>query len=367
MNDNVVPPGGDMEAMLETEGSDWRIYLGDGSSHDDIDRLPPPPPWREYNGTPIVEPEFGTDDAVGRRLGGARQASAYRADENVVRMVNAALYLRRPLLVTGKPGTGKSTLAYSIAYELKLGPVLSWPVTSRSTLSDGLYQYDALGRLQEANLQKLMPDSDSPRAIEDVGQFIRLGPLGTALLPQTRPRVLLIDELDKSDIDLPNDLLHVFENGSYDIGELARLPDSQLRASVFTADADPGTSGGRSRVPIDRGRVTCRAFPVIVITSNAEREFPAAFQRRCMRLTIQPPDRMKLAAIVAAQLGADVAEQARPIIDRFLDRRHQGSDLATDQLLNAIYFATSGAQVPEASFESLENELLSPLDAAGAS
>ncbi len=365
VGDGGLSLGGDIDGTPEPEASDWRIYLGDGSSHDDIDRLPAPPPWRAYGGEPLITQEFGTDDAADRRLGGAGQPSAYRADANVVRMVNAALYLRRPLLVTGKPGTGKSTLAYSIAHELKLGPVLSWPITSRSTLSDGLYQYDALGRLQEANVRRHMPDSGTPDSVEDVGRFITLGPLGTALLPQARPRVLLIDELDKSDIDLPNDLLHVFENGSYHIGELARLPEGQSRAWVFTADVDPRTADPRSRVPIDRGRVACRAFPVVVITSNAEREFPAAFQRRCMRLTIQPPDRAKLAAIVAAQLGAKAAEQAGPIIARFLDRRER-SDLATDQLLNAIYFATSGAQLPEASFEGLENELLSPLDSAGA-
>ncbi|HBW19567.1 MAG TPA: AAA family ATPase [Actinobacteria bacterium] len=356
--------GRETDEVPGAEGSDWRIYLGDGTTHDGLDRLPPPPPWRAYSGGPLITPEFGTDDAAERRLGSAGQASAYRADENVVRMVNAALYLRRPLLVTGKPGTGKSTLAYSIAYELKLGPVLSWPITSRSTLGDGLYQYDALGRLQDANLQQFMPDPGTPGAVQDVGHFVRLGPLGTALLPQARPRVLLIDELDKSDIDLPNDLLHVFEDGRFDIGELARLPDSQSPAWVFTADVDSRTADGRFRVPIDRGRVTCNAFPIVVITSNAEREFPAAFQRRCMRLTIQPPGREKLAAIVAAQLGAEAAEQAGPIIGRFLDGRERG-DIATDQLLNAIYFATSGAQVPETSFERLEQALLSPLGAAG--
>src|SRR5205823_6354697 len=135
-------------------------------------------------------------DATYRRLGGLERAQAYRADDKVVNMVNAALYLRRPLLVTGRPGTGKSTLAYSIAFELKLGPVLYWPITSRSTLTESLYQYDALGRLQEASLQQSASrsgDFQSP----DIGRFIRLGPLGTALLPRARPRVLLIDELDK--------------------------------------------------------------------------------------------------------------------------------------------------------------------------
>lgn len=125
-------------------------------------------------------------------------------------MVNAALYLRRPLLVTGNPGTGKTSLAYSVAYELDLGEVLYWPITTRTTLKDGLYNYDAVGRLQDA---KLNPDDSLNR----IGKYITLGPLGTALLPSERPRVLLIDEIDKSDVDLPNDLLHVFENGEYTI------------------------------------------------------------------------------------------------------------------------------------------------------
>ena len=341
------------------EGQDgWRIYLGGSSPHDRIQLLPPPPPWRTYVGEPLIEPEYGDDPMTGRRLGSAQRPEAYRADDYVVEMVNAALYLRRPLLVTGKPGVGKSTLAYSIAYELKLGPVLSWPITSRSTLAEGLYQYDALGRLQEANLQQIASQPGTPQAALDIGRFIRLGPLGTALLPHVLPRVLLIDELDKSDIDLPNDLLHVFEEGQYSINELARLPEDQSTANVFTAD-------GERQVPVHRGHVTCRAFPIVVITSNAEREFPAAFQRRCMRLNIRPPGRSRIAAIVAAQLGEDAVEDAAPIIARFLKGREDG-DIATDQLLNAIYFAISGMQIPEMSLQRLETALLSPLGAVGA-
>ena len=93
----------------------------------------------------------------------------------------------------------------------------------------------------------------------DIGRYIRLGPLGTAFLPSRRPRVLLIDEMDKSDIDLPNNLLHVFEEGGFDIPELARLEEPHVE--VFPCDSD-------DRVPITRGRVTCHAFPFVVITEQ---------------------------------------------------------------------------------------------------
>src|SRR5262249_20206891 len=151
---------------------------------------------------------------------------AYQAAEEEINLVNLALHLRRPLLVTGQPGVGKSTLAFSVAYELGLGPVLRWPITSRSTLLDALYRYDAVGRLQEVSLQReaarpsrrtqddatmpagndaTAPSADGADALLGIGKYVRLGPLGTALLPRHRPRVLLIDEFDKSDIDLPND------------------------------------------------------------------------------------------------------------------------------------------------------------------
>jgi len=171
--------------------SSWRIYLGSGTPHDGMMRLRPPPPWREFQGAPLIKPDFSASPskyAAGRRLGGPQRAIVYRADSQVIDMVNAALLLRRPLLVTGKPGTGKSTLAYSIAYELKLGPVLHWAITSRSTLAEGLYQYNAMGRLQEASLRQTAGGQGAMQS-PDIGRFIRLGPLGTALLPQERPRV----------------------------------------------------------------------------------------------------------------------------------------------------------------------------------
>ena len=315
---------------MNGEGRDWQIYTGTGKPHHGIDRLPLPPPWRAFGG----EPGLGRPDTADWRFGDRARGSTYRAVSEVVDAVNTALYLRRPLLVTGRPGTGKSTLAYSVAAELMLGRVLYWSINSRSTLQDGLYAYDAIGRLQDLNLRASGgPDGYLP----DIGSYLRLGSLGTAFLPWERPRVLLIDELDKSDIDLPNDLLALFEEGSFVIPELARLADEPV-VQVLTADAS-------SRVVIRDGAVRCLAFPLVIITSNGEREFPAPFLRRCVRVDLAQPDRAQLAAIVRAHLGDQVFSQSRDLIEQFLVRRATG-ELATDQLLNAVFLAASGQRPP---------------------
>jgi MoxR-like ATPase len=258
------------------------------------------------------------------------RAITYRPDDETVELVNAALYLRRPLLVTGRPGTGKSTLAYAVAHELGLGPVLRWPITSRVTLRDGLYQYDPLARLYAA--------SQRPSAAveaDDIGRYLRLGPLGTAMLPYRAPRVLLIDEIDKSDLDLPNDLLTVLEEGEYEIPELVRVADTRPEVHVLTADGD-------RRVPVRRGAVECLAFPFVVLTSNGEREFPPAFLRRCVVVELPQPDERRLVEIVEAHLDG-LAASGRDLIQRFLARRSEG-ELATDQLLNAIYLVDRAAR-----------------------
>jgi MoxR-like ATPase len=261
-----------------------------------------------------------------------------------IEMVNAALYLRRPLLVTGKPGTGKTSLAYAVAYELDLGEVLYWPITTRTTLKDGLYSYDAIGRLQDFQLsQELFKAQDIPKAelLGRIGKYIRLGPLGTAFLAADRPRILLIDEIDKSDIDLPNDLLHVFEEGEFSIPELERIADEQPKVTVQTADRDEWESTYQPTVTVQGGRVRCQQFPLVILTSNAEREFPPAFLRRCLRLDIQQPDSDRLRQIVATQLDETLATAAQDLIQNFYTKREQGGgDRSTDQLLNAVYLIT---------------------------
>ncbi|MFE2333372.1 AAA family ATPase [Streptomyces coelicoflavus] len=327
--------------------SEWFIYRGTGEPDPErIGQLPAPPPWRAFD-TPAVDYDVPALGPSSRRRLGARTVPLSIQDTGTLELVNASLYLRRPLLVTGEPGVGKSTLAHSVAYELGLGRVLEWPVVSRSELRDGLYTYDAIGRLQDAQLP-------NGQGAPDIGRYIKLGPLGTALLAADRPRVLLIDELDKSDIDLPNDLLNVLEEGAFAIPELERIADRTPVVEVLTDD-------GR-RVAVTEGRVRCRAFPVVVMTSNREREFPAPLLRRCIPLDLRAPRDERLAALVQAHFGQGSYDGNRDIVDQFARAETDGALRPTDQLLNAIFLAQYAARDAAHRREEISDLLMQPLD-----
>ena len=297
-------------------------YLGDGVPRDV--ELPEPPPWRSF--------------AVAED----RMAKTFQPPPGLIDAVNAALCLRRPLLITGSPGSGKSSVADSIASELKLGSVLRWHITSRSTLTDALYRYDALGRL----------DAHQRGNSDGIGTFVELGPLGTALLSSRRPRLLLIDEIDKSDIDLPSDLLNVLERGEFNIPELTRHLDDDVEVRLWK---DEGTA------VIHAGHIRCSEFPFIVMTSNGERDFPAPFLRRCIRFTMPDPDEVQLAKIVSAHLGAEAMEQAKDMLGKFAEDLRSDKKLATDQLLNAIFLVTRSPNVEGDHRNRLMNLLLKAL------
>ncbi|MBD1865021.1 MULTISPECIES: MoxR family ATPase [Trichocoleus] len=311
--------------MLTSDPSNWNLYKGNGKTPSKPIELPPAPSWRQFR-----------DDAEGAAKQQQLKGENFKPPDVAVEMVNAALALRRPLLITGNPGTGKSSLAYAVAREMGLGKVLKWAITTRTTLKDGLYSYDAIARLQDAQAS----GEDNRK---ETGNYITLGPLGTAFLPADLPRVLLIDEIDKSDIDLPNDLLNLFEDGEFPIPELQRLELS--KAEVRTIDRDK--DGKQRKAPVLSGVVRCRAFPLVIMTSNGERDFPPPFLRRCLRLKMPNPSPKELQEIVEKHLGEAAAEQSKQLIQWFCDQIEAGGTLANDQLLNVIHLRTQERTRPE--------------------
>lgn len=309
----------------------WKIFTGELKPHEW--QVPDPPRWRDFNGEVAKErrlPNNDNQELFSTTERGRGFCISDDPEDKTTELVNGSLYLRRPLLITGRPGTGKSSLIYAVAWELRLGEVLRWSITSRSTLQEGLYHYDAIGRLQDSQLGGPTTKSRIP---PDISKYLKLGPLGTALLPTERPRALLIDEIDKSDLDLPNDLLNIFEEGEFHIPELERYDQEVVEIRE---------QSGEEKFPIKHGHIRCRQFPFIVMTSNGEREFPVPFLRRCLQLNMGEPDVKLLGRIIRARLDDKIADEAESLIKLFVNRRSINT-MATDQLLNALFIVNGNA------------------------
>ena len=299
----------------------WKYFKGncDKEKPEGLTTLPERPPWREFLSIDSVDEK--KDNQYWRKLRqiakndsrSVLRGKSFRVevDKNgyseIIDAVNAAIHLRRPLMITGVPGSGKTSLAYAIAHELQLGPVLTWPITARSNLVDAQYRYDAIARLQDAQLDQTRRSNKPEKEADnnqsdsqeegDLGDYIQLGPVGTAFIPSLFPRVLLIDEIDKSDLNLPNDLLNLFEEGEFEIPELSRRKRNREQKNTQESTVEVRTADNEL-VEIKNGRVRCCEFPIVIMTSNGERDFPPAFYRRCLRVKMPDPTEASLLPIV---------------------------------------------------------------------
>ncbi|MFO7561009.1 MAG: MoxR family ATPase [Enhygromyxa sp.] len=191
----------------------------------------------------------------------------YIVSEDLGRAVDVAVAIGRPLLIKGEPGTGKTLLAVDLARQLD-SPLIRWQVKSTTKAVEGLYQYDTVKRLHDSRF--------GDGEVGDIAKYIELGPLGQAFESEGRT-VVLIDEIDKADLEFPNDLLHELDAMSFTIPETGRVVEARQR-------------------------------PIVVITSNNEKELPDAFLRRCVFHWIAFPERELMARIVAVH-HPDVEDQ----------------------------------------------------------
>ncbi|MBD3730541.1 MAG: MoxR family ATPase [Sphingomonadales bacterium] len=252
--------------------------------------------------------------------------SNYIATEDLKVAVNAAVTLRRPLLVKGEPGTGKTVLAHEIAKAVN-APLIEWNVKSTTKAQQGLYEYDAVARLRDGQLGE--------ERVHDIRNYIKRGKLWEAFTAPELP-VLLIDEIDKADIEFPNDLLQELDRMSFDVYETQE-------------------------------RIEARERPIVVITSNNEKELPDAFLRRCFFHYIKFPDRETMRDIIEVHFPGIQKALVGKAMDIFYDLREVPGlkkKPSTSELLDWLKLLLNEDMPLEVLQDSNPNKAIPPLHGA---
>ncbi|KAI94433.1 MoxR family ATPase [Rhodomicrobium vannielii ATCC 17100] len=251
---------------------------------------------------------------------------SYVATDDLRVAVNAAIVLERPLLVKGEPGTGKTVLAHEVAAAIG-APLIEWHVKSTTKAQQGLYEYDAVSRLRDSQL--------GDERVKDIRNYIRKGKLWEAFDAPVRP-VLLIDEIDKADIEFPNDLLQELDRMEFHVYETGEVVKAAVR-------------------------------PVVIITSNNEKELPDAFLRRCFFHYIRFPDRDTMRAIVDVHfpgLKPRLLHEALSIFYDIRDVTGLKKKPSTSELIDWIKLLVNEDIDPETLKERDPRKLIPPLHGA---
>lgn len=280
-----------------------------------------------------------SDSVIPRAYRGTKQPSReeceiyglqpYLPSEALIEAVNLTIFLKkRPLLLKGEPGCGKTRLAEAVARELDL-PYEPWYVQSTTKARDGLYSYDAVGRLHDAQLARF--DEKQYSKAKNPGEYIKKGPLGRAFENSQRT-VVLIDEIDKADIDFPNDLLQALDEGRFTIQETGE-------------------------------EIKAKEPPIVFITSNDEKDLPDAFLRRCLFHYIKFPSEAELIDILNAHFPESSSDVTFAAVSRFrqLRERMEGTrttaikKVSTSELID--WFTILRAYPEEETLAKLKGEL----------
>ena len=250
----------------------------------------------------------------------------YVATQDLKMAVNAAITLERPLLIKGEPGTGKTVLAHEIAKSLDT-PLLEWNIKSTTKAQQGLYEYDAVARLRDSQLGE--------DRVHDISNYIKKGKLWESFTSKKRP-ILLIDEIDKADIEFPNDLLHELDKMAFHVYETEET-------------------------------ITAKHRPIIIITSNNEKDLPDAFLRRCFFHYIQFPDDHTMSEIVEVHFPGIKPKLLTAAMKRFYEVRAMPGlkkKPSTSELLDWLKLLLIEDIDPDTLKESDPKKLIPPLHGA---